>query len=106
MNEGDAQPAVGWLDFLYAHTGLDVDADPLALGLELRDSVGIHGGQELRQGLEDRDRGAGAGIDVAELQRDDADADENDGVGQFAFAQHLVRRDHVPGARNRQRPRF
>ena len=49
---------------------------------------------------------AGARIDVAEFQRDHAAADEDHGARQFAFAEHLVGRDHEFGARNRQRSRL
>jgi hypothetical protein len=45
MGEDDPQPIVRRLDPLHAHAGLDTNADTLALGLEARDGVGVHGGQ-------------------------------------------------------------
>src|SRR5256885_6905865 len=47
------------------------------------------------QRLQDCDLHARPRIDMAELQRDHAAADEDHRAGQFALAQHLVRRDHV-----------
>ena len=45
-----------------------LDSDAFGLGPELRDGVGIHRRQQMRQGFQDGDVGAGAGVDVAELQ--------------------------------------
>ncbi len=78
VGEDHAQPVMRRFDPLDADAGLDADADAFALGLDVGDGIGIHGRQQLRQRLEDRDVGAGARIDVSEFQRDDAAADKDD----------------------------
>jgi hypothetical protein len=75
MHEDHTQPSIGGLDALDTDCGLDPNADPFALGREMRHRVGVHGGQKLRQGLEDRDAGTGTRVDMAEFERDHAAKD-------------------------------
>ncbi len=98
MAEDHAQAAVCGLDPLTLTLVLTRMPMRSLSACKLRDRVGIHRRQQLRQCFEDRDVRAGARIDMAEFERDHAAADENHRGRQVAFAQHLVRGDHEFGA--------
>jgi len=90
MGEDHPQPVIRRLDPFHAYPGLDANSDTLALRLDPRDGIGVHGGQQLRQRLEDRHISAGPRVNVAKFQRDNTATDENHRARQLAFAQHFV----------------
>jgi hypothetical protein len=102
----DAEPLASALDPLDLDPGMHGNPDPLGRTVQLRDRIGVHVGEQTRQGFQDRHRSARPGINMAEFERDHAAADKHDARRQRALAQHLVGGGHQLGAGERQAARL